>query len=166
MKKLIVLSILLIYSSAFAAWELSDPGEDSVCGVWDDSETADEVKCYNEATFKAFFNMEAGTDYMEVVANFSNNSGDLQAADGAQIDDASGDPVVQINDGQELELVGTLSGISSVDLAAVDDYLVNGTQLGQTEETLIGKTISASVNTLSNLPWSYSDSITDPVDDG
>lgn len=83
------------------------------------------------------------------LSNWSNNSGDLQAADGAQIDDASGDPVAQINDGQEWEWPSGSSqaGIDAVNLSAEGKFQVAGTALSSTTRTLTNHTYDGSANT-------------------
>ena len=63
-----VLIMFGVVAVAYAAdWTLSDPDADSVM-VWDDSEGT-EVVFQNEAEFKAFFNMEADTDFESPITN-------------------------------------------------------------------------------------------------
>ena len=61
-------------------------------------------------------------------ANFSDSGGDILAEDGAQFLDASGDPVAQINDGQEFEVVGSLKA-SAINPSTIDFYKVAGNNL-------------------------------------
>jgi len=56
-------------------------------------------------------------------------SGDFQFADGNSVLDASGNVVFSINDGQELELVGSLVGLDTISLAAASDYTVGSSSL-------------------------------------